>query len=64
MDEAAWQELVRKLEPKARSHPAAYRWRVVAFATLGYALVGAVVVALVTLAVGIAVMASHGQLQA
>jgi Zn-dependent protease with chaperone function len=59
MDETAWQELVRKLEPKARSHPAAYRWRVVAFATLGYALVGAVVVALVTLAVGIAVMASH-----
>jgi Zn-dependent protease with chaperone function len=39
MEESRWLELVRRLEPLARLHPRAYRFRIVALAALGYAFI-------------------------
>ncbi len=60
MEETHWQALVRRLEPVARSNPAAYRRRVIALAALGYALVAGMLVILLGLAALVVVIALHG----
>jgi tetratricopeptide (TPR) repeat protein len=55
MDETRWLQLVQKLEPVARSHPRAYRWRVRALAALGYAFIAGALLVLLALG-GLAVL--------
>jgi len=50
MDEERWEALVRRLEPKARTDPAAYRRKVLLLALLGYAFLGLFVLVLLGLA--------------
>jgi Zn-dependent protease with chaperone function len=59
VDAAGWEALVRQLDAKARERPAAYRRKVVLLALLGYAFIGALVVVLVALAVGVVLVALH-----
>lgn len=60
MDEERWQALVRRLEPKARANPAAYRRKVLLLAMLGYAFIGLLVLVLLGLAVLVVVAALSG----
>lgn len=60
MDDERWQALVRRLEPKARANPAAYRRKVLLLAALGYAFIGLLVLLLLGLAVLVVVAALSG----
>lgn len=60
MDEERWQALVRRLEPKARANPAAYRRKVFLLALLGYAFLGLFVLLLLGLAALVVLAALNG----
>jgi Zn-dependent protease with chaperone function len=57
MDDERWEALVRRLEPQARAHPAAYRRKVVLLAVLGYAFIATLLLLLVGLGVLVVVLA-------
>jgi Zn-dependent protease with chaperone function len=52
--------LVRRLEPAARRHPAAYRRKVILFAALGYAFIAAALIVLAGLAGAIVYLVTAG----
>jgi Zn-dependent protease with chaperone function len=60
MDEERWQALVRRLEPKARANPAAYRRKVLLLAAAGYGFIGLLVLMLLALAVLVVYVALSG----
>src|SRR6476646_3736146 len=60
MDETRWLQLVQKLEPVARSHPRAYRWRVRALAALGYAFIAGALLVLLALGGRAVLLARRG----
>src|SRR5262245_1160298 len=60
MDEERLQALVRRLEPKARANPAAYRRKVVLLALLGYAFLALFVLVLLGLAALVVLAAFNG----
>jgi Zn-dependent protease with chaperone function len=55
-----WAELVRRLEPKARSDPRSYGRKVAAFGALGYAFIGLALLTLVALGVLVVILALAG----
>ena len=60
MDDERWQALVRRLEPQARTRPAAYRRKVVLLALLGYVAIGSMLLVLLAAAVALVVVALKG----
>ena len=60
MNGEQWAELVRRLEPKARSDPRSYGRKVAAFGALGYAFIGFALASLVGLAVLVVILALAG----
>lgn len=61
MSPEEFESLVRRLEREARRAPRAYRLRVLALAILGYAYIGAVLLALLALLGGLAWLAIQGR---